>query len=308
MKYAIISDIHGNSHAFEAVLADAEAVGVDKYLLIGDYASSFSQGNDVVNAIRKLKSAVVIRGNGEDYFFALKEKDPQELTHEQAKPIYWGYRNLSHDNLEYLLNLPKTEIITDSGVNIHLAHAMDLFYREPRIELFRSGIFCRLMEATPFTHGEYLRLAREALLATPGAIDEIQSLPVGVYLFGHNHLQFYMEYEGRLFVNPGSCGEPLDWDTRAAYTILTITDGVSQVEERRVEYNIQAAIDALDSSGFTEYAPLWSKIMKLEAAEAKDYFGQFVAHIAETGRKMGETQFPVSNVVWEEVVRTWGVI
>jgi len=47
MKYAIISDIHGNLFAFKEVLADAKAQGVDMYLLIGDYASSFPWGNDV---------------------------------------------------------------------------------------------------------------------------------------------------------------------------------------------------------------------------------------------------------------------
>jgi len=305
MKYAVISDIHGNNHAFRAVLADAETMEVDTYLLLGDYASSFPQGGEVVNAIRKLKSAVVVRGNGEDYFVPLKGKAPHELTHEQMKPVYWGYRSLSPESLEYVLSLPKAAAFMDCGIEINLTHQMELFYRKPKIKPFWSEHFREIMNEKPFTHDEYVQFAREALLSTPGTIDEILRLPKGVYLLGHNHLQFHMEYEGRLFINPGSCGEPLDWDTRAAYTVLTIGDGSWNVEERRVPYNTQLIIDALDSSGFTEYAPVWSSIMKKEALEAKDSFAPFVWHVLETGRKMGEYESPVSNTVWEAAVRTW---
>jgi len=307
MKYAVISDIHGNNHAFKAVLADAKAQGVDVYLLLGDYASSFPQGNDVVNAIRRLNPAVVVRGNGEGYFLALKGKKPQELTHEQFKPIIWAYNTLSQENLDYLLNLPESVTISDSGFTINLTHVIEFFYRDPRIELFWSLHFRTLMTNKPFTHKEYLQIASDALLSTPGVREEIHKLPKGVYLLGHNHMQFHMEYEGRLFVNPGSCGEPLDWDTRAAYTILTISDGGWQVDERRVEYDTQLVIDELDSSGYTEYAPEWSKIMKIEVCEAKDYFAQFVDHVMETGRKFGEYQAPVSNGVWKEAIKTWNM-
>jgi len=305
MKYAVISDIHGNNHAFKAVLADAEAMGVDTYLLLGDYASSFPQGGEVVDAIRKLKSAVVVRGNGEDYFVPLKGKAPHELTHEQMKPVYWGYRSLSPGNLNYVLNLPQTATFMDCGIKINLEHLMGFFYQQPKIKPFWSEHFRELMNEKPFAHDEYLLFAREALLSTPGVADKILQLPRGVYLLGHNHLQFYMEYEGRLFINPGSCGEPLDWDTRAAYTILTISDDGWKVEEKRVKYDQKLIIDELDSSGFTEYAPVWSNIMKKEALEAKDSFAPFVWHVLETGRKMGEYESPVSDAVWEEAVKTW---
>ena len=60
MKHAIISDIHGNIHAFKAVLADAMLQNVDKFLLLGDYASSFPYGNDVVDTIRKSENRLYL--------------------------------------------------------------------------------------------------------------------------------------------------------------------------------------------------------------------------------------------------------
>ena len=307
MKYAIISDIHGNSHAFKAVLADAKAQGADMYLLIGDYTNSFPFGNDVAETIRKLDNAVVIRGNGEGYLINLQGRDPRELTHEQFKPVYWGYRNLSPKNLEYMVNLPETAVVSDGDTKIHLAHAMSLFYRSPGIELFYSWHLLKLMKESPLTHEEYLTRARAALLSNPDAIAEIQAMSKGIYLFGHNHVQFYMEYEGRLFINPGSCGEPLDLDTRASYTILTVDGANWMVDERRVEYDTNLVIEGMRTSGFDAYMPVWSEIMRLELKTGKDYFSSFVKHVMETGQKMGITEQPVSNDVWDVAVKTWSM-
>ena len=105
LKYAIISDIHGNIHAFKAVLTDAASQGVDMYLLLGDYASSFPYGNDVVDIIRNLGSCVAIRGNGEGYLIDLQGRNPAELTNEQFKPVYWAYQSLSAENMEYIAKL-----------------------------------------------------------------------------------------------------------------------------------------------------------------------------------------------------------
>ena len=305
MKYAILSDIHGNYHALKAVLDDAKAQDVDMYLLLGDYASTFPYGNEVTEEIRKIKPATVISGNGEGYFVNLQGSDPRKLTHEQFKPVYWGYRSLSRENLEYLVSLPETAIVTDGDTTIHLTHSMGLFYRSPQIELFHSQYFRALIEAAPFSHDEYLIRARDALLACPEALEEINAMPKGIYLFGHNHMQFHMEYEGRLFINPGSCGEPLDGDTRASYTLLTIDGADWVVTERRVKYDINLVVEGLDSSGFTAYSPAWSDVIKLDLTTGKDYFMSFVMHVVETGRKMGETRQPVSNEAWDAAVSTW---
>jgi len=306
MKYAIISDVHGNNLALQAVLADAKAQGIDKYLFIGDYAGSGGpQANAAVDTIRNTSPAIVIKGNGEGYFDELRGKNFSELTNQQMKPTYWTYNHLSPQNLDYFTNLPETATITDGTFNIHLAHSMNLFFRLPRVELFHSREFRILMSQDQFTHEEYLLFARATLLSAPGVLDDIHKMDEGIYLFGHNHLQFNMEYEGRVFINPGSCGQPLDCDTRASYTVLTINDNGYHIEERRVEYDVDQAINELDLCGFTEYAPVWSQVIKLSLKTASDYFDPFIMHVVETGRKMGEYTQPVSNAVWDAAVETW---
>jgi len=305
MKYAILSDIHGNLPAIKAALADAESQGADKYLLLGDYTNSFPWGNGVSDVIRGLKNAVVIRGNGEGYIADLLNKDQAECVYEQFKPVYWAYHSLSRENREYMTTLPEHAAVTDNGVSIWLSHSMDLFYRKPKIMLLNSSSFRAIMEAEPFTHSEYLIRARDALLSSPEAVKDMDALPKGVYLFGHNHLQFHMEYDGKLFINPGSCGEALDWDATAAYTLLDCEGGIRTVTERRVKYDLLATAEGLYNSGYTTYAPEWSEVIRLELMSGKDYFYSFVMHLMETGRQMNRNEYPVGNDVWDAAVKTW---
>ena len=65
MKYAVISDIHGNLPAFKAVLQDAKEQKAERYIFLGDYYGGYSDGNEVLAIIRNMKNAGVITGNGQ---------------------------------------------------------------------------------------------------------------------------------------------------------------------------------------------------------------------------------------------------
>ena len=301
MKYAIISDTHGNAPAFKAVIADAQKQNVDQFLLLGDYAASFPWGNDVVEIIRNIPNATVIKGNGEDYLINIHKNAQKDFSHKQFAPIYWGYQSQTAPNMEYGMNLPQTLTIGD----IYLNHSLDAFYRTPPVEFFISNFYREMMNTAPFPFEEYIPRATAAILARPDAVADIMALPRGIHLFGHNHLQFHMEYEGRIFINPGSCGEPLDWNTAAPYTILEYKNGVHSIEERRVEYDLQATAQKLRESEYAAFAPAWSRIMELELFTGKDYFMPFVLHLVETSKAMGETEYPVSNKAFDAACETW---
>ena len=99
MKYAVISDIHGNLEALETVPSDAEAQRVDGYILLGDYCLSNPEPDACVTRIRNLPNAHVIRGNEERYFETLMHQDQRTWTDGQMEISYWCYRNLSPENL-----------------------------------------------------------------------------------------------------------------------------------------------------------------------------------------------------------------
>ena len=307
MKYAVFSDIHGNIHALKAALRDAEAQKATKCIFLGDYCYGFPWGDEVAQTLRGLKSAIIIRGNNEGYLIDI-HKTPRDgrWACEQFKPIWWAYNSLSEVNLEYLINLPETMDIYDGDERIHIAHSSDIFYRKLRIEPFHSSLLRHIMPKS-FTHKEYLEKARGAIMARADALADIGMLAGGVYLNGHNHMQFHMEYEGKLFVNPGSCGEALDRDATAAYTLIERNDDRWEIIERRVAYDLSAAADGMRATGFYEYAPMWAEIMEAELMSGEDFFGLFVNHLVETNRRFGRTDYPVGNDVWDAAVKTWDI-
>jgi len=307
MKYAIFSDIHGNFPAFAAALSDAGKQGAGMFLMLGDYTGTFPWPNEVVETIRGIGSAAVIRGNGEGYLINLQKQNQDEWVHEQFKPLYWNYRALKPDNLEYLTALPEIADISDNGGNIRLAHSLEIFYRSPKINIFHSNYFRKMMETAPFSHEEYLALAREALLSRDDALAEINDLPKGIYLLGHNHLQFYMEYGDKIFINPGSCGGACDCDTSAAYTILECVGNDWEITERRVKYNVELTAEGVRNSGLAAESPVWNGIIERQLITGKDYFGEFVGHLISTSRELGQTEYPVNNDVWDAAVKTWKI-
>jgi len=303
MRYAIISDIHGNLPAFEAVLTDAKAHGIDKYLLIGDYASNFPWGNAVMDIICGLPNAVVVKGNGEDYLINIKKQGQTDFSHKQFGPVYWAYNSMSAENLDFIMSLPETITINDNDTNIHLVHASNIFFRAPKINLFHSELLRKAIYEKLFPIEEYAVRAKAAALSRPDVVADIETLPKGIYLFGHNHLQFHMEHNGRIFINPGSCGEPLDLNTNSPYTILDTT--TNTITERRVKYDIQTTRDMLNSPEYTAYAPMWNKVMKLELLSGEDYMMSFVLHIVNTAKEMGCTTYPVTNDIFDVAAKTW---
>lgn len=76
MRYAVISDIHGNINAFRAVLEDVKNRGIDSYIFLGDYITSLPYPDEVINEIRKIEHKHVVRGNSEEYVLNL-DKYPQ---------------------------------------------------------------------------------------------------------------------------------------------------------------------------------------------------------------------------------------
>lgn len=306
MKYVLISDIHGNLPALQAVLADAEKRGADRYLLLGDYIEDLPWPNEVTETIRALPNAVIVRGNKEDYLANLRGGDQSKWTSDQFAPIYWNVREIKPDNLEYLISLPKEITIPlENDEIIKLAHSSPVFYRKPKIKAFYSSYYQTRMEQTPLTHAEYLDFSREALLRHPEAMTELLSYPKGVSTFGHNHLQWYMLVGDTLHVNPGSCGFPSDCDNRAPYTIIQRDETGWKVSEHRVEYDIEEAVSGLVASSLFREAEIWSRIMIRQLRTGRDYISRFLNHAVILANTLEQPINPVSNEIWRKAADTY---
>ena len=203
---ALLYDVHGNLPALEAVIADAESAGADRWLLGGDYALFGGWPAETVARLRDLDRATWIRGNGERW-----TADPDAAPADN--PVVPGAVAASREALG-------AELVADLAAL-------------PPDVLFDGMLVC---------HGSPVSDIRSFF---PSPADDEEELLAGVeaerVLFGHTHLPFARrsEVRGIELVNPGSVGMPFDGDTRAAYALIA-ADG--RVSHRRVEYDVERAV------------------------------------------------------------------
>lgn len=219
MRTAIVSDIHGNLAAFEAVLADLEQTAPDLILHGGDLPHGGSAPVEIVDRIRDLGWSGVL-GNTDEMLFG-----PQSLTDFAAglpqfaamwaaieEMAAWDRDVLGADRLDWLRRLP----LVHAGEDFALVHASPLStWRAPAPEAADAEF-----------ESAYAPLAR----------------PTVVY--GHIHRPFVRAAGALTIANSGSVSLSYDGDPRASYLLLD--DGRPTI--RRVEYDVQREIRALQSS------------------------------------------------------------
>ncbi len=209
---ALLYDVHGNLQALDAVLADARAQGVERWVLGGDYALFGGWPAETVERLRELAPAVWIRGNGERW-----TADPDAAPDNPVVPaaIEAAREALGPDLVDDLASLPFS---------------------------------CTVDEAL-VCHGSPLSDVRSF---APEPADDEEELLDGTtaprVVFGHTHLPFARRsaVADLELVNPGSVGLPFDGDTRAAYAIV---HGDGSIEHRRVEYDHAAGAARLRAFG-----------------------------------------------------------
>ena len=225
MRIAIVSDIHGNLTALEAVLADLRQTSPDLILHGGDLADSGSSPVEIVDRIRDLGWQGVV-GNTDEMLFApetleaFASRSPGlELLWNAVREMAEAAREaLGEDRLCWLRDLPRMQI---QGPLALLHASPESAWRAP---------------ASQCTDAE-LELAYELVKQQ-------------VIVYGHIHRPFIRRIEdskipGRLVLNSGSVGQSHDGDPRAAYLLLDD----SSPTVRRVEYNIDRELKALSICG-----------------------------------------------------------
>lgn len=227
MRIALLSDIHGNVVALDAVLADLAKNGpFDEVVVAGDLAWSGPWPAEVVDRVQAL-GGPVIKGNT-DAFFELQPgeapegKNPDRFVSQHG----WMRAQLGEERVRYLAELPFEHRITPSrGHDLLVVHA------NPR-DLEQA--------ITPQAPDVVL----DALL-----LDSVTRRPWLALAFGHVHVPFRRTWRERPLVNVASVGLPMDGDPRAAWAIMTWTPAGWEVEHRRVLYNVRIVAHAMRSGG-----------------------------------------------------------
>src|SRR5919112_4492753 len=236
MKYALISDIHANLPALEAVLADIDReVEVDAIYHLGDLVGYAPWPNEVV-ALLKERGITGIAGNYDsttatDYpHCGCKADSPrgEELSHLSYE---WTRDHVSPQTKRYLGELP---------------FRMDLRPRGGH----KSRPTLTLVHGTPTLNTLYWTEDRPDSFCTKMA-KAAGAKEGDLIAFGHTHKPWTREAEGVRFVNSGS-GKPKDGDWRAGYVLLEGGEELGAPEFVRVEYDLERATDGIRHSGLPD--------------------------------------------------------
>jgi len=225
MRYLVISDIHSNLEALEAVLEDASGQ-YDEIWCLGDLVGYGPNPNECVDKVRELPLACVA---GNHDWAALGKLSLDDFNPDAQEASRWTQENLNGITRAYLESLPETLVIEDK---ITLVHG------SPRHPIW------------------------EYIISIPIALENFSYFETPWCLVGHSHVPVifrYCEAEGgtgnceafippvnqpilltpgeRFIINPGSVGQPRDGDPRASYMFIEPEKGI--IEYRRVDYPVE---------------------------------------------------------------------
>ncbi len=229
MKIAVISDIHGNLAALDAVLDDMKAQGCEKVFVLGDYAMAGPRPSETVNwFMKKLgdKSFKMIQGNtdlmiadfSDDLYENVKTKAPI-----MAEALKDDVKTLNIIQKDFLKNLPIQLQIEEEGVKFLLVHGSPRKNNED------------ILPDTPLAEVEKM----------------LENVEADVVLCGHTHLPCgFQTSKKQTVVNVGSIGRPFTPEPKSCYLKLTVENGECMFEHRFVDYNKESASEVLRKRNF----------------------------------------------------------
>ncbi|PCR91982.1 metallophosphoesterase family protein [Natrinema ejinorense] len=209
MKVGLVSDIHSNRVALEAVLEDMPPV--DGLLCAGDVVGYNPWPADCVDEMRE-RDVPTVMGNHDA---AVAGDTPFRFNGMAKAGVDHAKTQLSDEELEWLSSLPTERFACDGRVKLVHGHPDD---------------------PDRYTRYTYPEEFSPRLLG-----DE------DVLVLGHTHVQGVRRFAEGIVVNPGSVGQPRDGDPRAGYAVVDL-DGLT-VDTHRVEYDIDAVQEAVDDAG-----------------------------------------------------------
>ena len=308
-KIAVISDIHGNLPALNAVLEDSESRGISEFAFAGDYCLSGPFPDECVAALMSPEHTHIVRGNEEKYLENLVGKDQSGWTDGQMQVTYWAFRKLSQEHLRFLAALPRTLGFRVNGVNIRLSHESSTWIGDCEFRLIGPDVLAKRYEGTDVTPEQYRRDVRRLFRDDPGFQDALRTLEEGVYLFGHSHVQWNWQDRGRniFLVNPGSCGLPLDFiHGSVPYSVLSVSEsGAVSIEEVRVPFDKQRYSGILRNSEQFREANVWTKVITKEWLKTREHMSFFLEFVEQYARETGDTRRPFALETWEEAYEIW---
>jgi len=212
MKIGLISDIHANIYALRSVLKKLE--GVDFILCAGDITGYYPFVNEVFEELEKY-SVVFIKGNHDVHLCGDKIKYLNQI---ELKSFEYTKNHITNINLDKLKNTPIQLELSIDGL---------------KIVMFHGSPWDKLEE---YVYPDY------------PDFEKFEKVDADVIILGHTHYPMIKQIGGKLIINPGSCGQPRDYDPRASFAVFdTLT---KNVVIERVKYDVERVCEVVKELSF----------------------------------------------------------
>ena len=244
-KIAVLSDIHGNTTALEAVLEDAQTAGVDEYWLLGDILMPGTGQKNILQTLETLPITLRVLGNWEESLWRAchRQLDESRPSHRYLlRQCQYIMEELSSEEIEALQNYPLQVHRQFGDLKLGISHHLpDKNWGRELIHLGKQEDFDRL----------------------------VTNPDCDIAIYGHIHQQF-LRYGsgGQLILNPGSIGQPfflsehLRKDLRAQYMILEFDEkGLKDIDFRRVDYDIEAELQLAKNLNLPYYQVYYESLV-----------------------------------------------
>jgi predicted phosphodiesterase len=206
MRVLVISDVHGNLAALEAVLEDAGRRGYDQAWCLGDVVGYGPEPNECIAEMRRLGAFTVV---GNHDFAAIGEMDVADFNAEARRAVLWTRDQLTAASRRWLSDLPR-EPTSSEGVTTTHGSPRDPIWEyilHPQTAQANLSHFSTAVCLVGHTHAP-------AIFVRPAGDFDIRIAKV------QTGIEFMWQRGERAIMNPGSVGQPRDSDPRAAYALL----------------------------------------------------------------------------------------
>jgi putative phosphoesterase len=226
MNVAILSDIHGNIYALNAVISDIKSLNVSEIVFLGDLVINGPSPYEVFQDLRNLKPICWIKGNTDGWFAEIS--DEWSPTTKQEEKIYKNYiytrEHLDRESIDFLLKRPEKCFFETAGVTILAVHG------SPRS--ISEGI------GKNIPYNEIKKI--------------FSNIEESIIVSGHSHIPYIGKVANKVIFNVGSIGMPLDGDNRASYGMIKIKNQAPKCSIRRVTYPISKTLTIAKNQEFPD--------------------------------------------------------
>lgn len=305
MTYALIADIHGNLPALEAVLRDARARGAGQFVFLGDDALGLGAPNETLDLLRAQAEAPSVYGN-EDEALVHAGKGPEQENEAQFEALYFTAARLSPESRAYLAALPEVWTGAHPGLpTVYAFHKPELYFAGMTPDALNPAFFARSMDQGLFTLEDFPAYAEGMALEDESLQARLATLPTGVYVMGHKHIQWSARLGDHLLVAPGSCGLALDFRPNAAYALLRPEGGTWTVEPRRVDYDLSETLSRLWASPYGREIRVWSRVLARELETGREQAIPFLRFAEDFANGRSDAYRPYRRETWEAAFDAW---